>query len=83
MAKKAASAQHSTQVVNHLARMLVNHLHNHGYKGMPLEEMVRRTGVTSMVLKAPWWADIPQICRGASVDLGLVIRDAKGHQVVL
>ncbi len=83
MAKKAAGAQFSGQVVNHLARMLVNHLHSTAYKGLTFEEMVRRIGVTAMVLKTPWWNDIPQICRGASVDVGIIIRDVKGHEVTL
>ena len=82
MARKAVGERRS-RILNHLARMLVRHLTDHAYKDKSADEIVKRLGIGKSVLNCPWWTDVPEICDAASLDIGLAIRDSKGHEVTL
>ena len=82
MARKAAG-ERRTRILNHLARMLVRHLVDHAYKDKSVDEIIKRLGIGKSVLHCPWWTDVPEICDAASLDIGLAIRDSKGHEVTL
>jgi hypothetical protein len=82
MARKAVG-ERRTRILNHLARMLVRHLMDHAYKDKSVDEVIKRLGLGKSVLNCPWWTDVPEICDAASLDIGLAIRDSKGHEVTL
>ena len=69
-------------VTEQLANMLVRHLSVHAFENLTSEEMADRLGVALNIFSMPWWQDVPIICEAASLDLGLVIRDSKGNEVV-
>ena len=82
MARRAVSERRK-RIVDQLAKMLVNYLQEVVFKGRPTEEIIKRTGLSSSVLSVPWFTDVPEICEGAGVDIGLTIRDSKGNEVTL
>lgn len=66
---------------NTLARAFVDYLQEHVYKNATLDAIADRLHLQSNVFHSPWWQDIPQICDATNLDLGLVIRDNKGHEL--
>lgn len=82
MSRKAV-ADRKKRIIDHIAKMLVQHLQQHVFRGAKAEDMARRMGVGSSILSVPWWQDVPDICEAASLDIGLTIRDQKGNEVTL
>lgn len=80
MARWAGDAERK-RVVNQLAKMLVTYLLEVTYKGCTPEEVAQRTGVSASIIGVPWYTDVPEICERANLDIGLAIRDSKGHEV--
>lgn len=80
MARKAYNERRKA-IAESLSKMLLHYLQNKIFPGMDHKALSERTGITQSVLSVPWWQDIPEICEGAGLDLGITVRDAKGHEV--
>jgi len=80
MARKAYNERRKG-ISESLAKTLLHYLQSKIFPGMSNKALSERTGITQGVLSVPWWQDIPEICEGAGLDLGITVRDAKGHEV--
>ena len=82
MARRAVTDR-KKRIMDHLAKMLVQHLSQHVFPGKTLDEIARRLSLSTSIFTATWWQDVPDICEGAGLDIGLIIRDQKGNEVTL
>lgn len=82
MAKRAVD-ERRRGIVNQIARMFVDHIQKTIFKDRNRDEALKRIGISSTIWNCPFWSDIPEICDGLNLDVGLTIRDHKGHEVTL
>jgi hypothetical protein len=80
MARKAFNDRRKA-IAESLARMLLHYLKTHIFPGLTDKELSERTGISSTAISVPWFQDIPEICEGAGLDIGLTVRDSKGNEV--
>lgn len=80
MARKAFNDRRKS-ISESVAKMLVHYLQSKVFPELGPKELAERTGITQSVINVPWFQDIPEICEGAGLDIGLTVRDAKGHEV--
>lgn len=80
MARKAFNERRKA-IAESLARMLLHYLKTRIFPDLTDKELSERTGIASTAISVPWFQDIPEICEGAGLDIGLTVRDAKGNEV--
>lgn len=71
------------KVSNMLAQMLCDYLLTTLFPDMSITEMSKRLNLSETIVNTPWWGDIPELAERSGLNLGLVLRDAKGNEVTL
>ena len=70
-------------VVDQIARMLVNHIHQLNSPELEAKELSARLGCTRSVVENAWWVDIPELCERTGLELGITVRNRQGNTVTL
>jgi hypothetical protein len=81
MARKAFNERRKA-IAESLARMLLHYVRSHFFQDLTDKEFSDRTGITGTSVTAPWFTDIPEICEGVGLDLGIAVRDSKGNELI-